>query len=135
MSELNGNSEASFQAANKSRRDAGGRWQRGIPSPNPGGRPSLHGRIEQWIAKLADHIAPGESLCYAERAAHAAWLAAVAGDSRMARLCFDRVEPAVTVVADVTDRLSRDEQLETIAEHSRSALLRWATADGLILEN
>jgi len=95
----------------------------------------MHGRIERWIAKLADHIAPGESLCYAERAAHAAWLAAVAGDSRMARLCFDRVEPAVTVTADLTPALSRDEVISEIAANSRDALSRWAAADGLILEN
>lgn len=102
-------------------------WKPG-QSGNPAGRPPIRKTIDGWIRAIAGRIVPDTDQSYAEVAAMAVWTGAMNGDHKMAKLAFDRIEPAVTVVADITDRLSRDEQLEQIAVNTRSTLDRWACA-------
>jgi len=109
-------------------------WKPG-ECPNPAGRPTKDACIRQWVRELASEIPDGESMPWAQLVALAMYRKASRGDTHAARLILDRIEPAVTVTADLTPALSRDEVISEIAANSRDALSRWAAADGLILEN
>ena len=116
-------------------RSAGGRWLPG-KSANPAGRPTTDKCVNEWVRKFAGEASDIEGLSWAQAVALSVYRAAVHdADMRAASLILARLEPAVNITQDATPSLSRDELLEHVAANSRGALLRWATADGLILEN
>ena len=95
-----------------------------------GRQPKPNQDVGNWIRKYAG-LEPNDldGLTYGQAVARAVYEACIkGGDMRACKLILDRIEPAVTVVADITDRLSRDEQLEQIAVNTRSTLDRWACA-------
>lgn len=71
----------------------------------------------------------GQECTWGQLVAMAMYTKAAAGDTMAAKLVLDRVEPCVTVTADITERLTRDEQIEQIAQHTSEAINRWARED------
>ena len=116
-------------------RSPNGQWLPG-KSANPAGRPTSDRCLTEWIKKYAGEPSDIDGLTWSQATALSVYRACVHdADMRAASLILARLEPAVNITQDATPSLSRDDLLEHVAANSRSALLRWATADGLILGN